>query len=223
MPAIEPSTTRVPAAVAGEMNPSPQGRLPKAPRAFSSPASGMAVRPSRPRRRSLPLAQVTLASEAPVRRSATAPPLRRRLLHVGAHHAGEHLGGHAGKGGDPGAGLARGLAGRGVGERLDRRRQDDIGCGHRRRQGRGRLARMRLALRHHGQDGVGPRILGLAAKPLPQPLRGRVADHQHLLAGRDAETVADHRPHSLSELIGHAERLFPRRYDSPPRRSSSVG
>ena len=49
-PAIVPSTTSVPsqARSSGEMKPSPQGRLPKAAGAVSSPASGIAVRPSRP-------------------------------------------------------------------------------------------------------------------------------------------------------------------------------
>ncbi len=78
-PAIEPSTTSVPSPVpsSGAMKPSPQGRLPKAPRAVSSPASGIAVRPSSPSRRSLPLAQVIRASEPASSAAATAAPRRR--------------------------------------------------------------------------------------------------------------------------------------------------
>ena len=69
--------TRVPQPFAGGMNPSPQGRFPKAPVSVSSPASGIAVRPLRSRCRSLPFGQVITASEAASMRSATAAPLRR--------------------------------------------------------------------------------------------------------------------------------------------------
>ncbi len=59
------------------MKPSPQGRLPKAPRPVSSPASGIAVRPSSPSRRSLPRAQVIRASAPESSAAATAAPRRR--------------------------------------------------------------------------------------------------------------------------------------------------
>ena len=51
-PAIVPSTTSVPFVVpsTGAMKPSPQGRLPKAAGPVSSPASGIASRPSIPMR-----------------------------------------------------------------------------------------------------------------------------------------------------------------------------
>src|SRR4029077_15868816 len=57
--AIEPSTTSVPSAVpsTGAMTPSPQGRLPKAPLAESSPASTIPWRPSIEKVRSLPWRQ----------------------------------------------------------------------------------------------------------------------------------------------------------------------
>ena len=77
MPAREPSITRVPSPPAGEMNASPQGRLPNAPGSVRSPASGIAGRPERSRRRSVPLSSVTRASEARSSASATACPFRR--------------------------------------------------------------------------------------------------------------------------------------------------
>ena len=78
--AIVPSTTRVPRALpsTGAMNPSPQGRLPKAPGALSSPASAIASRSPSPSRRSEPFAQVIRASAPALSSAAIAPPLRRR-------------------------------------------------------------------------------------------------------------------------------------------------
>ena len=132
--AIEPSTTSVPSAVpsTGAMKPSPQGRLPKAPRLPSSPASTIASRPSRPSRRSLPWGQVMRASAPPLRAgddrpAAAARPRRGRWSSAGVSISSVTPGRRA----DAHARLARRLAGGGVGERLDRRRQDHVGRGHR--------------------------------------------------------------------------------------------
>ena len=86
-PAIEPSTTSVPSAVpsSGAMKPSPQGRLPKAPRLLRSPASAIAMRPSRPRRRSLPWRQVIRASEPLFSAATTAQPRRRSSSRSARH------------------------------------------------------------------------------------------------------------------------------------------
>ena len=132
-PAIVPSTTSVPsqARSSGEMKPSPHGRFPKAPRAVSSPASGIAVRPSSPSRRSLPLAQVIRASLPAFEDVGDRVAAAAQLGHVGAHHPGEHLLGDAGQGRDPRARLRRRLARGGVGERLDGRSEDDVGLPHR--------------------------------------------------------------------------------------------
>src|SRR5882757_1792214 len=77
--AIEPSTTRVPSAVpsTGAMNPSPQGRLPKAPLAESSPASTIPSRPSIEKLRSLPLRQVIRTCEPWFSALTIAQPRRR--------------------------------------------------------------------------------------------------------------------------------------------------
>ena len=61
----------------GAMNPSPQGRFPKAPGSVSSPASGMPVRPSSPSLRSEPFGQVIRASDPAVSSSAIARPFLR--------------------------------------------------------------------------------------------------------------------------------------------------
>ncbi len=80
MEAIVPSTTSVPAALPsmGAMKPSPHGRLPNAPGAVKSPASGIASRLPSPSSRSEPFAHVTRASPPAVRMAAIAAPLRRR-------------------------------------------------------------------------------------------------------------------------------------------------
>ena len=84
-------------------------------------------------------------------------PLAPQLGHVGAHHPGQHLLGHAGKRGDPRAGLGRGLAGRGVGERLNGRSQDDVG-------GRASPRRRRAAARRRGRRAP-------PSAPAPRPRR----------------------------------------------------
>ena len=61
------------------------------------------------------------------------PTAAADLLQVAGHQPGEHLFGDAGQGADADAGVARGLTRRGVGKGLDRRREDDVGRGHRRR------------------------------------------------------------------------------------------
>ena len=66
--------------------------------------------------------------------------------------------------------------------------------------GAGGSARVRGALGHQAQHRVGPGPPGLAAQPLAEPERRRVADHQHLLALADAEAVADDRAHGALEI-----------------------
>ena len=198
---------RVPSS--GAMKPSPQGRLPKAPRALRSPASTIEVRPSSPRRRSLPLAQVIRASEPASSSAQIASPRRRSSLHLGAHHPGQHLLGDAGHRRDPGAGLARGLAGGGVGERLDRRRDHHVGGEHRRGDRRRRLGGVRLALRHHRQGRVGALALGDAADQRPERLGGRIADHQHRpRPGATARHSRTTTPDRSVQLLGHAAKAI---------------
>ncbi len=101
--AIEPSTTSVPSAVpsTGAMKPSPQGRLPKAPLAVSSPASTIPSRPSSEKRRSLPLPSVMRASEPRVQRVDDRPAAPAHLVEVAVHQPRQHLFGDAGQRRDP--------------------------------------------------------------------------------------------------------------------------
>ncbi len=52
-----------------------------------------------------------------------------------------------------------------------------------------RLGGVRAAFGHKGQDGIRPGSARFAAKPLAEPKRRRVADHEDLLALRDPEAL----------------------------------
>ena len=90
-PAIEPSTTSVPSAVpsTGAMKPSPQGRLPKAPRGreFAGVGDRLAALESEPSGRCR-WRQVIRASEPRLSSVGDRPAAAAQLVHVGAHHAG---------------------------------------------------------------------------------------------------------------------------------------
>ena len=98
--------------------------------------------------------------------------------------------------------LGRGLAGRGVGERLNGRSQDDVGAAHRRGDGARRLGGVGGALRHQRKHGVRAGAAGLAAQPLAQAERRGVGDDQHLLALADAEALRDHRADRAIQIVG---------------------
>ena len=155
--AIVPSTTSVPSAVPsiGAMKPSPHGRLPNAPGAVRSPASGIASRSPSPSRRSEPFAHVTRASAPAVRTAGDRGALAAQALHVRRHHPGEHLLGRAGQGRDPHPGLGRRLARGRVRERLHRRAEDDVGRRHRRGDRARRLGPGLGPLGDQREDAVG--------------------------------------------------------------------
>ena len=81
--------------------------------------------------------------------------------------------------------------------------------------GAGGSARVRGALGHQADHAVGPRAPGLAAQPLAEPDRRRVADDQHLLALADAEAVAD-RPRSTARSRSLIRWTLPARARPPP-------
>ena len=202
MPAIVPSTTSVPSAVPsiGAMKPSPHGRLPNAPGAVRSPASGSASRSPRPSRRSDPRALVTRASLPGGEPVGDRLALAAQALDVGAHHAGEHLLRHPGQRRDPHPRLGRRPAGLGVRERLQRRAEHDVGGRHRRGDGGGWLGAVRLALGDQGQNAVGTLAPRLRSHALAEPDRPRVGHHQDLLALPDPEAVADDRGDGAFEI-----------------------
>ena len=96
---------------------------------------------------------------------------------------------------------------------------------------RRRLGRVRVALGHHRQRRVGALALGDDPHQRPEALGGRVADHQHLLAGSTARQSLTTASTALSRSSATTARLLPRprdpditrRYHSRPRRSSSAG
>ena len=208
--AIEPSTTSVPSAVpsTGAMKPSPQGRLPKAPRLPSSPASTIPRRPSSPIRRSLPCRQVIRASEPRLRAVTTAQPRRRISSRSPVISRLSISSVTPGKRADADAGLAGDLARRGVRKRLDRRGEDDVGRGHRRGNRAGRLGGGRVPLGDHGQGRVGAVALRLDPHQRADLFGHRVADDQHVLARFDPHAVADDRLHCPVQLRGHRQTLF---------------
>ena len=63
-----------------------------------------------------------------------------------------------------------------------------------------RLGRMGAPLGHHRQHRVGAGVLRGVAHALADPLGGRVADHQHVLALTHPEAVADDRLDRMIEL-----------------------
>ena len=69
---------------------------------------------------------------------------------------------------------------------------------------RRRLGGGRFALGHHRQGRVGAVALRLDPHQRADLFGHRVADHQHLLARRDAHALADHRPHRPIQLRAHA-------------------
>ena len=150
------------------MKPSPQGRFPKAPGSVSSPASGIASRPERSRRRSVPFESVMWASDAASSALRDRVALAAQPLHVGAHHPREHLLGHAGQRRAPRPVLAGALAGGRVRERLDGRRQHHVGGCHRLRDRPRRLRGVRGPLGDHRQDRLRPSVRRLLAEALRQ-------------------------------------------------------
>src|SRR5215203_4462688 len=99
--------------------------------------------------------------DAAVQRGDHGPAAAADFGQVAGHQPAQHLFGDAREAADPDPGLARGLAGGGVGERLDRRREDDVGRGHRGRHRPRRLSRGGIPLGDHSQGGVGAVALGL--------------------------------------------------------------
>ncbi len=190
----------------GAMKPSPAGRFPKAPGSVSSPASGIAARPSSPSRRSLPFGHVIRASEAAVSASAIAWPLRRSASMSALITRASISSVTPGSVAIRTPRVARRLARGGVRERLDGRREHDVGRGHRGGDRIGRLGGVRGALRHHRQHRVGADPLRLGAQALAELLGRRVADHEHVLARLHTEAIADDRLHR-SIQIAHTENL----------------
>ena len=170
----------------GAMKPSPQGRLPKAPR--RSRFAGVDDRRcgrSRSSRRSLPCGQVIWASSAAVEQLARRRALRARsALEVDGHHAREHVGGDAGQRGAAGAGVASPPCARAVCESdWVVGRQEDVGGGQRRgdrwRAARRRRSRARPSARarrrrrpprpRRGAPGRAPRSRGRSPPRAPRP------------------------------------------------------
>ena len=128
-------------------------------------------------------------------------------IHVRAHHPRQHLLGHPRKRRDPRPRLARRLARGGVRERLDGRREHDVGGGHRRGQRAWRLAGVRVALVHEGEHGIRAGSGRLGAQALGEIAGRGVADDEDLLGLGDTETIAHYRPHGIVEI---AHRTNPR-------------
>ena len=108
--------------------------------------------------------------------------------------------------GDPGAAFAGGLAGFGVGERLDRRRDDDVGGKHRGGNRLGRLSGMRVALRDHGERRFPALALGVDPQQRAKPFGAGIADDQDLLARLHAEAFPDHRGDRPVQCFGRHPR-----------------
>ena len=209
MPAIEPSTTSVPSPVpsTGAMKASPQGRLPKAPRSFSSPASTIAVRPSSPSRRSLPRGQVIRASAPRVERARDrcAAPAQRRMSAPITRASISSV--------TPGIEATRAPASVAALRAAVWESDWIVGA---RTTSAASIAAATVAggsaaceSRSEITASVASRALALRVDPQQRPelFGDRVADHQHLLAGLQAQAIADHRPHRPVQSLGHRPRL----------------
>ncbi len=184
----------------GAMNPSPQGRFPKAPGWASSPASGMPVRPSRPILRSEPLGHVIRAPDPAVSSSAIARPFLRSAsmsaLIIRASMSSVTPGSVATRTPASVAALRAAVC------------ESDWTVGAMTTSaatipaamGAGGSAACESALGHHSQRSLGASRLGLRPQALPETLRDGIADHQHVLALAHPQAVADHRPDRLLEL-----------------------
>ena len=120
---------------------------------------------------------------------------------------------------DPHAGLARRLAGGGVGERLQGRGDHDVGGEHRRGDRRGRLGGVRVALGDHRQRRVRSLALGDDPDQRTELLGDRIADDEDFLVGRHSEAIPAPPPQPpCPEPEPRVEG-----YCFRPRRSSSAG
>ena len=78
-----------------------------------------------------------------------------------------------------------------MGERLHRRRQNDVRGAHRGGDRRRGLGGVRVALGHQGQHGIGARPASLTAEPLAETERRRVGDDEDVLARGHPQAVVD--------------------------------
>ena len=147
-------------------------------------------------------------SEPSLSAETIAPAAPADLVEVAAHQPDQHLLGDAGQGADPHARLAGRLAGGGVGERLDRRRQDHVGGGH--RGGDVRAA----ARRRRNRARTSPPASRRRRRPAPRSASARRSLRSPGLQttstsspGGDAHALPHHRPHRLVELRAHGQHL----------------
>ena len=195
------------------MNPSPQGRLPKAPRRGQVAGVGdrRCGRRARAAGRSRS-AQVIRASDPAVSDLGDRRALAPQALDVGAHHPREHLLGRP----RAGSRSARRPRWRPCARRCARAtgpvgQRTTSAAAIAAATGAGGSAACVVALGHQREHAVGAGPAGLAAQALAEPDRRRVADHQHLLAGADSEAVANHggdRPLELGHGCGRLRFSF---------------
>ena len=179
----------------GAMKPSPQGRLPKAPGALRSPASGI---PSRSPEAEPQVGPVRVGDP---RLSARGQQLGDRLalaaqaLDVGRHHPREHLLGRrrAASRSAPRASVASRRASVCESDCMVGQRTTSAAAIAAATRG-GRLGAVRARARPiSARTPSAPGATGLAAQALAEPDRRRVGDHQDLLALPDPQAVADDR------------------------------
>ena len=136
-------------------------------------------------------------------------PLPKRV-HVGAHHPRQHLLGDARKRRDARPCLVRSLSSCGVGERLHGGRQDHVRAQHGRGERRRRLLPVRASLVHHRENSLGAGGGSLGAHSLPDLLRRRVADDEHVLGLPHPQAVVDDGTDGAFELGHRMHRINPR-------------
>ena len=219
-PAIEPSTTRVPLPSAGEMKPSPQGRLPKAPLLGQLARVGdrLAARELQPEVGAVRVGDAGLRSARrapPPRRApcAAAPPCRRSSR------------GRACSSVAPGIVAPRAPASVARLRAAVWERDWTVGAISTSAAAIASAtvlggsaaceARSEITVRTASAPGV----RRLLAQALAEVLGRRIADDQGLLPLLDAEAIAHHRPHRSIEIVHRSSTLDDRptrRYDFPP-------
>ena len=188
----------------GAMKPSPQGRLPNAPRVVRSPSSAMPGRPLSSSVRSVPRGQETCAAVGVLQQRRDRARACGHQLEVGRHHAREHVLGDARHRRAARTGVARALARRGVTERARGRRDVDITRGQRGGQRRRRLGAVGRPA-HPSPRAPHPPPAALAASRSASPIgrRRRIDDHEHIFTLADGQATADHGVDGRTK-IGHA-------------------
>ena len=205
------------------MKPSPQGRLPKAPRVPSSPASTIAM----PALEAEPQVAAVAAGDprlgAAVEQRATTAQPRRRISSRSPVISRASISSVT-----PGRVPIRTPASLAalraavwesdwiVGASTTSAAAIAAATGAR------RLGGVRVALGDHRQRRVGAVALRLDPHQRADLFGHRIADHQHLLARRDAHALADHRPHRPVQLRAHRATLARSMPDPLQRRSPTA-